>query len=337
MKKILIILLSLSIAVALAGLASGCGGGSPGGEKQPTEPRGGGLTSDFEPCTGKSSDPKSYVGSLRLLTATSEDGLTFTRTNKILADQASVPDAVVLPSGRILVYYVAACKKQNGVESVVNEIVVALSDDGGATWIYKDVTFEGVPSGATDPVDPNVVLKPDGNLRLFTTIDPTPKGTRNPHTYSFISTDGGFTYTLEGERYAVSGVEILDPENYRFSDSNWQIWAGTRHATSTDGDSFTDLGPVVVATDDKGNPFIIAEIAETDTPGKWRMYVHCDMQCTDGIRSLVSTDAATWTLEDESRLVLDVGTGLESDGVKFPTVVRLADGKYLMVYQTMIP
>lgn len=49
--------------------------------------------------------------------------------------------------------------------------MVTVSDDNGETWKYKFLTFNGLPSGATLPVDPNVVLKSDGDLRMFSTVD----------------------------------------------------------------------------------------------------------------------------------------------------------------------
>lgn len=324
------------VVLGLLMWSAGCGGAG-GGSGDGGDDGGDTTTSDFTPCSGKPTNP-TYVETLRLMTATSPDGLAFTRTSTILNDRASVPDAVVLPSGRILAYYVVACKIVGGAQETTNEIVAAVSDDDGTSWAYKDVTFNGVPAGATPPVDPNAVLKPDGNVRLFVTIDPDPNDVSvKARTYSFLSTDGGFTYDIEGERFAVAGADVLDPENYRFSDTSWKIWAGTRYATSADGNTFTDQGAINVALDDQGNPFIVAEIAATADAGIYRMYVHCDLACADGIRSLVSTNTTDWTLEAGSRLTVDPSGGLESDGVKFPTVVRMSNGTYLMVYQTTIP
>lgn len=67
--------------------------------------------------------------------------------------------------------------------------------------------------------------------------------------------------------------------------------------------------------------------------GGYRMY---GFTMTD-IRSLWSADGETWTEEDGVRLSLDESSGLESEYVKDPAVIRLADGTYLMVYVTQIP
>jgi hypothetical protein len=315
-------------------------GSRPSGpqENQPpseNQPSGGTtLENDFQPWSGRGRT-QTFPATQRLLLATSDDGLNFTRKNVILSDCATVPDAVVLNNGRVLVYYVAESIIENGIEiSSYNKIVVAVSDDNGNTWSYKKVKFNGVPSGATDPVDPNVVLMPDGSLRLFTTIDPA--GPQLAHTYSFVSTDNGFTYTLEGERFSVSGQVVLDPEVFRFSDSNWQIWAGTRHAISSDGNTFTDQG--IVNLGGEQYPRVIADVTDfsTTTP-LYRMYTHSgNPQGGTDIKSLTSTDSNNWVLEG-TRLTLDTSTGLESDILFFPTVVRLKNGKYLMVYETTIP
>jgi hypothetical protein len=315
----------------------------PSENQQPPEnqPGGGveniGLTSDFQPMEGRGSS-QSFPSTQRLLLATSINGENFTKTNTILADCGSVPDAVVLSNERILVYYVADSYRENGAEKIVNKIVVAVSDDNGSHWAYKNVTFNGVPSGATNPVDPNVVLKPDGTLRLFATIDPAPTDMQiKARTYSFVSTDGGFTYDIEGERFSISAQDVLDPETFRFSDTNWQIWAGNRHATSSDGNTFIDQG--IVNLGGEQYPSIIADVTDfsTTTP-LYRMYTHSgDPQGGTQIKSLKSTDTTNWTLDSGARLTLDASAGKESEILCFPTVVHLKNGTCLMVYETTIP
>jgi len=295
----------------------------------------GDLTNDFTPCSGKPANPM-FVETQRLLLATSNNGLDFTRKNQILADRATVPDAVVLSNGRILVYYVAACKITGGQEVKTNEIVVAVSDDNGNNWFYKNVTFKNLPSGPTNPVDPNVVLLPNGNLRMFATVDPDIEGPQKARTYSFLSTDGGFTYVSEGERFSLFNEDVLDPEIFRFSDTNWKLWAGNKHAISTDGNNFTYQGPTCYVQDGSYCS-IVADIVNFAT--YYRMYVHGGSPTSsrnNWIKSLVSTDTTNWTLEAGNRLTVDPSTGLESEALLFPTVVGLKNGTYLMVYQTTI-
>ena len=294
------------------------------------------LVSDFTPCVGAASGKVSTPESGRALIAYSTNGIDFQRpanaSDGILVDRAGVPDGVVLPSGRILVYYVNGCGKNDPANT---GIAVAASDQQGAqgSWVLKHVRYLNVPNGyGPMPFDPNVVLLSDGNLRMFTTMFGCVNGSPEAQTHSFLSTDGGFTFAYEGLRYE----GMLDPENYRFSDTNWQIITGspgTRPigwAMSTDGgNTFQALGAFPNLD---GNP---QEVAVSDEPDKYRVYVGT----RTGIKSYQSVGApwTTWAEEPGYRLQVDTTAGLESCEVSFPTVLKLGPVKYLMVYLSIIP
>jgi hypothetical protein len=297
------------------------------------------LTGDFTPCWGRPSGEATTPRRGRALMAYSSDGINFHRPQNpndgILVDGAGVPDAVVLPNGRILVYYVPGCRDYNGTRDYNDvKIAVAVSDRQGVTgsWIFKDVQFTGIPEseGLTGvSVDPNVVLLPDGNLRLFVTMWKRVNGAEQNGAYSFSSKDGGFTYSYEGFRYG----DILDPENYRFSDSNWQIITGgpQGYAISTDGGNvFTSRGQFSPVFEN-----VVHDIAVTEKPGEYRAYAITPT----GLKSYLSTSApwTTWTEEPGYRLQLDPATGLESCNLSFPTVVKIGPGNYLMVYLAIFP
>lgn len=299
------------------------------------------LTDDFRPATG--SGQPMPVGGYRLLFATSTDGLSWTKTNLVLGDRSSVADGLVLTSGRILMYYVTVSKIVNGSEQMANDIVVAVSDDNGISWTYKNVTFSGEIQGGTKPVDPNVVLLDNGSIRMFMTIDPDMGGSQHPQTYSAISTDGGFTFAIEGKRFSVDNSDLLDPENYRFSDTNWRIWSGgtpgtSRLGVSTDGGTvFSDQGAFATVTDDSGrDSFIVADVARV-SESLYRMYMFGKIGSSDGIKSMYSSDGITWTVDSGNRLTGDASRGTETSRVWAPTVVRRSDGTFLMVYETEIP
>ena len=294
------------------------------------------LVSDFAPCVGAPSGKVSTPERSRALIAYSTNGLAFQRpanpNDSILIDRAGVPDGVVLPSGRILVYFVNGCRPTDPANTGT---AVAVSDQHGApgSWVFKHVRYLNVPDGYSPmPFDPNVVLLPDGNLRMFTSMFGMVNGSPEIQTHSFRSTDGGFTFTYEGLRYE----GILDPENYRFSDTNWQIITGSLPtnpvgwAMSTDGgNTFQTLG---MFPNPEGAPH---EIAVTDEPDQYRVYV----STPTGIKSYHSAAApwTTWTEEPGYRLQVDSTTGLESCEVAVPTVLKLGPGNYLMVYLTVIP
>jgi len=295
------------------------------------------LTGDFTPCWGAPQGAAITPAIGRALIATSSNGMDFQRPTDpelaLVVDRIGVPDAVVLPSGRILLYFVAGCKYYGGAEHKADEIAVGVSDNNGLDWVFKNVEFTGVPGNLSRAVDPNVVLLHGGELSLFGTMWVNHES--RPRIYSFLSTDGGFTYAFNGLRYDPAGSTdgILDPENYRFSDTSWQILTGgdCGHALSTDGgNTFSCLGRFFEG-------YVPREVSVTGAPGSFRAYAPAP-----GSLAIASfrSDAApwtTWTLEEGDRLALSTTSTMESCEVVFPTVVKTASLGYLMLYQTTIP
>lgn len=301
------------------------------------------LTPDFEPCIG--SGGSSGLGNLRLLIAKSNDGMNWTRTNFVLSDRSSVADGLVLPSGRLLVYFVAGCIKVNGNEQPANHIKVAVSDDSGLSWSYKNVQFNNVPSGGTLPVDPNVVLLENGNINMLVTIDPDQNGSQKPCTYSAISTDGGFTFTLSNKSvFSVTDTDILDPENFRFGSGNWKLWTGgipgkNILGISTDeASSFSNQGLFCSATniDNNSECYVTADVIKYDEIS-YKMYAFGTSPNGQVIRSLSSTDGDSWTLDPLINLSVESSSGVEDMDVWAPSVMKLNDSSFIMIYETRIP
>jgi hypothetical protein len=301
------------------------------------------ISPDFEPCIG--SGGSSGLNNLRLLVASSNDGMNWTRTNLVLTDRSSVADGLVLPSGRLLVYYVAGCIEVSGSEQPANHIKVAVSDDSGKSWTYKEVQFNNLPSGGTLPVDPNVVLLSNGNINMLVTIDPDQTGSQKPCSYSALSTDGGFTFTLSNTSvYSVSGTDVLDPENFRFGSGNWKLWAGgipgkNMFGLSTnEATSFTDQGEFCSATniDNSLECYVTADVIQYDA-STYKMYAFGTSPSGQVIRSLSSTDGDTWTLDPTVNLTVQSSGGVEDMDVWAPTVLKLNDTSFIMVYETRIP
>ncbi|MBU0765170.1 MAG: Ig-like domain-containing protein [Bacteroidetes bacterium] len=300
------------------------------------------MESEFRPCIGGDTAGMG-ISNYRLLSAKSADGSTWIKTNIVLSDRSSVSDGIILPSGRILIYYVAGCEIVNDNEQMTNSIKVAVSDDNGESWIYRNVLFDFVPIGGTLPVDPNVIILPDGTINMLVTIDPDMSGQDKPCTYSAISEDGGFTFEIQGQVFAISGQELLDPENFRLNDSIWYLWTGgipgmNRLGVSIDdGLSFIDQGNF--CSDTTANPsqcYVTADILKyVDTI--YKMYAFGDVGGgIDGIVSLTSADCADWTL-DSVILELTTPSNIENSRVWAPTVIKLPDSTFLMVYETVIP
>lgn len=290
------------------------------------------LTTDFTPPVG-AADQKGIEGpwARRLMSATSEDGLTWAKTNTVITDQADVADLAVDENGRVYLYYYGWT-----VGDEENLPAMAISDDNGKTWTFKNMKFEGFPNRG-DVSDPNVVYD-NGVFELY-------GSTR----------DNGKTYILHGTstdgiKFTYSNV-AFKPEDgsagvaaaYKTSDG-WQMISlaslgfddgaevgKTWHTTSQDGKSFT-LKDTLSFNDGK-NGYFHGNV--TPLEDGYRLYVFSDQ--SEGIRSYFSEDGNDWTLEEGFRLSIETSSGLESGFLGDPDVVELSDGSYLMVYSTLIP
>lgn len=313
------------------------------------------LMSDWVPCTapggavGGPGEDVQQPSRTRVLIARSQDGLHFERPStdaeRFLLDQADIPDAVVLPSGRVLVYFMAGCRDYSpsgGSKTTADAIAVAVSDSGGApgSWVFKDVTFDNAAHGLDRPFDPNIVLwKPEENLfRIFVS---QAVGGASMSTHSYTSTDG-FTFTYEGKRYDPGPPDgVADPEDFRFDATHWYIFTGGPNGVATssdDGTTFTRLGSFDDLVTNASGVGVVHEVAVTDIPGTYRAFTSALRLATGmtGVNSLTST-AGPWTSWQYEGPVLDVAGGIESCEVRFPTVVRLAADNWLMFYGTNIP
>lgn len=290
------------------------------------------LTADFVPPVGGTTE-EGIEGpwARRLMGAYSEDGLTWTKTNTVITDQADVADLAVDENGRVYLYYYGWT-----VGDEKNLPAMAISDDNGKTWIFKNMNFEGFPNRG-DVSDPNVVYD-NGVFQLY-------GSTR----------DNGKTYILHGE--SIDGINFtyksvaFKPEDgsagvaaaYK-TEEGWtllslaslgfndgaeagKIW----YTTSQDGETF-DLQDSLLFNDGK-NAYFHGNV--TPLEDGYRLYLFSDM--SEGIRSYLSEDGVDWELEKGFRLSIDEDNGLESGFLGDPDVVQLSDGTYFMVYSTLIP
>ncbi len=287
---------------------------------------------DFTPPKGKGIGPGRFgPWNMRLMTAVSEDGLTFKRTHQVITDQGDVPDMVVDRNGRIYLYYLGWKVGRSN-----NRTVLAISDDQGSSWTYKKVRLSGFKRMAS-PVDPDVQLLPNGTFRLYVTSDPHDGS--GPRFY-FAESKDGLHFTKEGVAFQLNRGVTLDPSTLRTGRS-WTLFCGgggTRKpganwlATSSDGKSYTSKGEVSFRIN--GDDHAVANGIEV--PGGYRLYLFSHGR-TPLIRSVFSRDGVKWKPDAGIRLKIDRTSGKESHGVKDPAVVRLASGRYFMVYTTAIP
>lgn len=292
-----------------------------------------GLKSDFTPPTGRVGDAMGGPGVMRLMTATSPDGLVFTRTGQVVTDQGDVPDLAVDSRGRVYLYYVGWT-----VGTERNKPVVAISCDKGRSWVYKKVVLAGF-EGMTDPVDPDVQVLPDGTFRIYLTSAPPGAGMEGARTYRAEGTDG-IRFAVKGVAFQPPSGVALDPSTVRVG-STWHLFTGgqpgsNRHATSPDGEAFTFLREEVFTRD--GRPQMMANGVPVGSGARFYTFDATPPPGgTTTIGSVSTADGTTWTADPGTRLTMDASSGKEGNGVKDPAVATLPDGTSLMVYATRIP
>lgn len=290
------------------------------------------MTSDFTPPTGREGNAAGGPGVMRLMTATSADGLAFDRTGVVVTDQGDVPDLVVDGRGRVYLYYVGWT-----VGTERNKVCVAVSPDRGRTWVYKKAILPGF-EGMSMPVDPDVQVLPDGTFRIYVTSAEGGDFSK-ARTYVAEGTDG-IGFERVGVAFTPPSGVALDPSTVPIG-STWHLFSGGEpfsnwHATSTDGRTFSFAGRVAFARE--GVAQMMANGVPVDGGARFYTFDAVPPQGSErGIGSAFSSDGTTWVVESGRRLAPDPTASKESDGVKDPAVARLPDGSYLMVYATRIP
>jgi len=306
-------------------------------------------SNDFEPCFGIDSSQTNPIAYHRILLASSKDGLHFTRTNKLISDRASVPDMMIDKEGNVRIYFVLiTCKEQS--QDLNNIPVVAISSDNGQNWIYKKLIIEApndafyckAPGGSPAPVDPEVLLMPDGTYRLYATCPQnTPQGT--PMTYVFFSTDGIYFSGAKHTYIPQEGI-ALDPVVVKFGQT-WNLFNGNSNpATSSDGITFNPPNkgifcPFKFKEGTNEKCYVIGDALTLENSSGYRIYLFGDTP-TEGFKSIFSSDGKNWTMEQKSEeyiLTITPQATEEYHKLMFPTVARLNDGTYLMAYETFIP
>ena len=251
----------------------------------------------------------------RLVLASSADGLIFRDTDQVLVEAGGVPDLVRDGQGRIIAIYQYFPADD---EAAFDKMAVSISTDEGKTWQKPQViTIAGTPATADHgPCDPDLVLLPDGRLRLYFTYNVHDGQRGFPRTVSALST-GGMHYELEaGDRLADPPNPVLDPSVVRIGD-RWHLFSQcvmrfgvNYHAVSGDGLHFERVRDV-----ETPGMHLLGNVVEA--PGGYRFYG----SGPGGVRSAFSVDGEEWHVEEGVRIA----------GAGDPGVVRLPDGSYLMV------
>jgi hypothetical protein len=250
----------------------------------------------------------------QVLIAQSSDGLAWQTDNRVIIDQASVPEGLRLADGRLVIYAV------DGTALGGPGLVYAESKDEGKTWTCGKVNIQGA--------DPDVVTLPDGRIRLYYVEfpfgpNPPPPGSAQSNqpnrVKSAISSDGRNFTAEDGMR--LEGIQYTDPDVIRIG-GDWFMYISTGMtawaAQSSDGLNFKLIGKVNETGAVSGS-FVFPN-------GTVRHYF-CGR---GGIQSAISADGkSAWKEETGVRIRLNPSIKIACD----PSV--LSDGKsgYLMFYK----
>jgi len=252
----------------------------------------------------------------RLVLARSDDGLAFHDTGQVLVQGGGVPDLLTDREGRIIAIYQYF---PDSPEEAFDKIAVSISSDRGQTWGDPQViSIGGVPADAARaPCDPDLVLLPDGRVRLYFTYDVHAGERGRPRTCSAVSSDCVHFELEPGDRFADPPDPVLDPSVIRCG-GRWHLYAQLQarfghnyHAVSEDGLSFMRMPDVETpGMHMLGNAIEVA--------GGYRFYG----SGRGGIVSAFSEDGEGWRVEE----------GLRLSGTGDPGVLRLPDGSFLMLH-----
>ncbi len=247
----------------------------------------------------------------RVLSATSADGLTWTRDEGVRWAHASVPCAVA-DGNRILLYAVDADRGPGQRESTG-----LFTSTDGTTFEKRPFALEGNPTKKA--LDPCAVRDPKGGFRLYylaSDIDGDPARAPEDHEIHVATSKDGVRFQEAG--VALRRPGLVDPDVFLFG-STWFCYVFARGkteiATSKDGLTFAyqrDLGLPGYGT--------TAPVALDD--GRLRLYAfEQGKPGGNAFHSFVSKDGLAWAREEGVRL-----QAADDEQITDPYVVRWKGG-----------
>lgn len=248
-------------------------------------------------------------------TAVSDDGLTWTKDHdEKLVEHASVPSAVVLKDGTIMMYFVDASQGPDRLGCME-------SRDNGKNFTLTQCTIQNLSS--VKAVDFCPVDLPDGRIRLYYYASGQMTDTHEKHRVNSAIASDGRHFVEEGVAFEYDG--LVDPDVF-YNGEKWIMHVfsltakGTIVATSSDGRHFSYYGLLSPEKTGVTRPIALPQ-------GGFRMYGFPQPWAHEFV-SLFSQDGFSWQKEEGVRL--SVSSDLE---ITDPFVILQADGKYRMVYK----
>jgi hypothetical protein len=246
--------------------------------------------------------------------ATSADGLTWTRDGGVRMDHASVPCALA-ESNRVFLYYVDADRGSNQPESVGCAV-----SSNGMDFVKQPFVLNGLPTFKA--VDPSILKDSIGVFRLYyfgSNAGGDPGSETNDHQIHLATSADGVNFNESGTVFAYPG--LVDPDVFTRG-TNWFMYVfklgpggGTVIATSTDGHSFTYQQMLALNGWGTTAPVLLDD-------GRLRLYAFEQTRpAGNAVKSFLSTNGLDWTPEAGNRLLAST-----NEQITDPFVVRWEGG-----------
>lgn len=238
--------------------------------------------------------PSGGIRSHQVASATSPDGLTWTRDPGVRLWPASVPCAINDGDQRVLLYFVQPPDQPGEPETVA----CAVSTDGMKFEPATSFQIEGLST--LKAVDPSIVKDDAGRFRLYylaSNHPGDPAAGPNPHAIHMALSDDGIRFRETGRVF--EHPDLVDPDVFRFG-NQWFLYVFARNATiiarSADGERFAYEGELPLAGWGATAPVTLPD-------GRLRLYAF-DQRTRSGnaVRSFLSEDGIHWTAEEGERL-----------------------------------
>jgi hypothetical protein len=272
---------------------------------EPVQPRQPQSMPPRQPGAGPDGGPYFH----KVCSATSPDGINWTRDPGFRIDHASVPCAVNDGDRRVLLYYVDADRGPGLQESTG----CAESTDG-LNFCKLPFAIDGMPMRKA--LDPCVVADPGNGYRLYYLASNVGPQMENPNVIRYAASSDGIRFADRGP--ALEMARLVDPDVFRHKET-WFMYVfsgnGTAIATSLDGGQFTFRQ--ILALPGWGTT---APVALGD--GRLRLYAFEQRRpAANRVGSFLSEDGVTWTAEPGTRMVASDG-----EQITDPFVIRWRGG-----------
>ncbi len=238
--------------------------------------------------------PDGGLHSHNVCSATSKDGLTWTRDEGTRLTGGSVPCVINDGDRRVLLYFVQPPNQPGRPETVA----CAASTDGMTFQQEPAFQIEGLST--VKAVDPSILKDDAGKFRLYYLASHhrgDPAHGVNPHKICAALSDDGIRFRETGPVFEYD--DLVDPDVLRYK-GKWFMYvfakSGTVIATSADGNKFTYAG--VMSPRDWGTtaPVTLAD-------GRLRLYAFEQrVPIGNAVHSFISTDGISWADEGGVRL-----------------------------------